>query len=255
MTSTTTTTNDPAESYIVKLKDHPSVDIKQHIQAFAAKFNQNNQVHYKVTHEWSPSFVKAYVGTFSPHVLAELKRHGDVEYVSENSEVGDFQIVDQKDANGNDNAGWGLSRINRNEQLTGDPASVNFPYRYDGSLETGAGVDIYILDTGIKIDHEDFGGRAIWGTTIDKKEGDVDDDKDGHGTHVAGIAGGTRWGVAKGATLIAVKHNGGQVEHFVKGIEWIITSAKSRQRPSVVNMSHGVPKRNRFWNETVTKVR
>lgn len=41
----------------------------------------------------------------------------------------------------------------------------------------------------------------------------------------------------------------------VKGIEWILKRVKASNTPSVVNMSHGQPKRNRFWNEQVTKVR
>ena len=65
------------------------------------------------------------------------------------------------------------------------------------------GVDVYVVDTGIYIKHSEFEGRARWGTTIPKKDFDVD--ANGYGTHCAGIIAGKTFGVAKRANLIAVK--------------------------------------------------
>ncbi|PPQ90511.1 hypothetical protein CVT25_014410 [Psilocybe cyanescens] len=175
----------PAQ-HIIKLKD--DTDMQKHIQTFNGRYNRGNQLVYKVTHRWNPEFVNAYVGEFSAEVLQALKDHPEVDYISENSEIGDFDVIDQKDNNGNNNAGWGLSRINQAKPLDDtDSDDINFPYKYDGSLEAGVGVDIYILD---------------------KTNDDKDDDEGGHGTHVAGIAAGSRWGVAKAANLIAVKVSG-----------------------------------------------
>ncbi|TFK33917.1 peptidase S8/S53 domain-containing protein [Crucibulum laeve] len=245
----------PRTEYIIRLKDN--VDMERLIKRFNDEHNQDDQINHEVVHKWDPEFANAYVG--NPTVLALLENHKDLEYISENSAIVDGEIVNQKDeTTEKDNAGWGLCRINQKAKLSTDKHShdVNFPYRYDSSFETGAGVDIYILDSGIYLKHEDFGGRAVWGKTVQK--GATNDDLKGHGTHVAGIAAGKRWGVAKAAKLIAVKiHNDDGkftgVVHAVKGIEWIFYNVKQTRRPSVVNMSHHGP-RNQFWNEQVLRL-
>ena len=61
----------------------------------------------------------------------------------------------------------------------------------------------YIIDTGIRLTHSDFGGRATSG--YDAIDGGSADDCNGHGTHVAGTVGGTTYGVAKGVSLVAVR--------------------------------------------------
>ena len=67
------------------------------------------------------------------------------------------------------------------------------PYRY-GTGDDGTGVDIYIVDTGIKMDHEDFGNRVEWGMTANftAGTGEENTDLDGHGTHVAGTCAGNK---------------------------------------------------------------
>ena len=77
---------------------------------------------------------------------------------------------------------------------------LNDEYTY---TDAGAGVTAYVIDTGIATDHQDFGGRATTG--IDEVDGGTADDCNGHGTHVAGTIGGTASGVAKGASLVAVR--------------------------------------------------
>lgn len=90
---------------------------------------------------------------------------------------------------------------------------------------------------------EDFGGRARWGKTF---SGDTDEDEKGHGTHCAGIAGGTRFGVAKDVALIAVKvrhgtDSDGTADECLQGLEWVHQQAQSTGNPSVVNLSFGHP--------------
>ncbi|KAJ9070816.1 proteinase B [Entomophthora muscae] len=106
-------------------------------------------------------------------------------------------------------------------------------------VKAGLGVDVYILDTGIKISHEEFGGRARLGKNFVKSE--PHDDLNGHGTHVAGIIGSFSYGVAKQATLISVKcmnkNKQGEREDIVSAIEWALASSRQQSRPSIIHLS------------------
>ncbi|KAG8808162.1 subtilisin-like serine protease, partial [Serendipita sp. 399] len=107
----------------------------------------------------------------------------------------------------------------------------------------GQGVDIYGLDSGIYLEHHDFGGRATWGVTFG---GYNSTDDNGHGTHTASIAAGAQYGVAKAANLIAVKVLGwggtGSYSDIIAGIEWVMKNAASTGRPSVANLSLNGPR-------------
>jgi serine protease len=123
---------------------------------------------------------------------------------------------------------WGIDRIDaRDLPLDGSYASQN----------SGTGVRIYIVDTGIRFDHPEFIGRA--GSGWDFIEGDADaSDCQGHGTHVAGITAGSTVGVARGATLVSVRvldcGGSGSWSTVIAGLEWIMANGV---RPAVVNMS------------------
>ena len=83
------------------------------------------------------------------------------------------------------NATWGLDRLDQRD------LPLNTAYSYD---KTGSGVTAYIIDTGIRLGHNDLGGRATSG--YDAIDGGSADDCNGHGTHVAGTVGGTAYGDA-----------------------------------------------------------
>ncbi|MFC6663413.1 S8 family peptidase [Deinococcus multiflagellatus] len=104
---------------------------------------------------------------------------------------------------------------------------------------TASGVRAYIIDTGIRTSHTQFGGRAVWGTNT---TGDGNNtDCQGHGTHVAGTVGSATYGVAKGVTLIAVKvlncQGSGSYSGIIAGINWSLNNKGSA--PAVANMSLG----------------
>ncbi|MBZ9594503.1 S8 family peptidase [Streptomyces yangpuensis] len=126
---------------------------------------------------------------------------------------------------------WGLDRID--QAATAGDQKYTYP---DGG---GEGVTAYVIDTGVRITHKDFGGRATSGfDAIDNDESA--DDGNGHGTHVAGTIAGTAHGVAKKAKIVAVRvlddNGSGTTEQVVAGIDWV---TKNHSGPSVANMSLG----------------
>lgn len=92
----------------------------------------------------------------------------------------------------------GLARISHRKKLS---FSTFMKYEYDKN--GGEGVNVYVVDTGVYINHTEFEGRAFWGKTIPKN--DLDIDGNGHGTHCAGTIASRKYGVAKAATITAVK--------------------------------------------------
>jgi len=125
-------------------------------------------------------------------------------------------------------APWGLDRIDQ-AGLTLD-GTFNYP-------NTGAGVNVYILDSGIRHTHTQFGGRVVQAYAV-VNDGYGPDGCYTHGTHVAGIVGGSTWGVAKGATLHSVRVTdcAGLVttSGLIAGVEWVTAN---HVRPAVANMS------------------
>ncbi|MFT9785101.1 S8 family peptidase [Streptomyces rhizosphaericola] len=126
---------------------------------------------------------------------------------------------------------WGLDRVDQTE-TAGDNA-----YNYPDTA--GEGVTAYVIDTGVRVTHEDFEGRATSG--FDAVDNDDDaDDGNGHGTHVAGTIAGASHGVAKKAKIVAVRvlddNGSGTTEQVIAGIDWVAANASG---PSVANMSLG----------------
>ena len=120
------------------------------------------------------------------------------------------------------NATWGLDRIDQRNL----PLSTT--YSYD---TTAANVTAYIIDTGIRLTHAQFGGRARPG--FDAVDGGSADDCNGHGTHVAGTVGGSTYGVAKGVRssrcACSTAPARARTSGVIAGIDWV--TANTRRRP------------------------
>ncbi|GGV45585.1 hypothetical protein GCM10010277_36650 [Streptomyces longisporoflavus] len=126
---------------------------------------------------------------------------------------------------------WGLDRIDQ------DDTAGDKKYTYPDAA--GEGATAYVIDTGVRVSHKDFGGRATSG--FDAVDNDDNaDDGNGHGTHVAGTIAGEAHGVAKKAKIVAVRvlddQGSGTTEQVVAGIDWV---TKNHEGPSVANMSLG----------------
>ncbi|OAQ33002.1 subtilisin-like protein, partial [Linnemannia elongata AG-77] len=113
-------------------------------------------------------------------------------------------------------------------------------YLYPNSA--GQGIDVYVIDTGININHIDFEGRARWGVTTVPGAPNTDDN--GHGTFVAGVIGSRTFGVAKKVNLIAVKglnkEGTSTLSQILAALDWVIKqNASSSNHRNVVNLSLG----------------
>lgn len=166
--------------------------------------------------------------------LKELLAHPEVDYVERNqiaraiASVGNLTKKIGCTAVQKEPLSWGQKRVTA--ESAGDVLD-DFAH----NPNWGSGVTVYVLDTGVRITHEEFGGRAEWGANF---AGGADQDNNGHGTHCAGTIGGKTYGVAKAAKIVAVKvlsdGGSGSYNAIISGVEWAVKNGKG-----VANMSLG----------------
>jgi subtilisin family serine protease len=158
----------------------------------------------------------------SPESIRKVMQDPRVDYVEEDGMV--FLNPTQT------SAPWGLDRIDQRDR----PLNGSYIYNY-----TATNVRVYVIDSGIRASHTDFGGRVLSGATA-ISDGRGTDDCNGHGTHVAGTVGGATCGVAKGVRLVPVRvfgcTGGSANSTIISGIDWV---RANRVLPAVANMSLG----------------
>ncbi len=174
-------------------------------------------VHFRYRHA-----LKGFNATIPPQAVDAIRKNPNVEYVEPDG-------IARKTQQSNPPS-WGLDRIDQRA------LPLNATYNYQNN---GAGVRVYIIDTGIRFDHQEYNGRAFSGYDFVDNDANAYD-CDGHGTHVAGTVGGNTVGVAKGATLIAVRvldcNGSGSWGGVIAGIDWVTAN---HIKPAVANMSLG----------------
>jgi subtilisin family serine protease len=215
-------------SYLIKLKDDVNPDnfIAKHV---SIRRSNGEVVALKdsVTNVWEAT-IKGFAAKLDDSELSQLDSDPQVESIEPNQVVRIAATVVQN------NADWGIARHSSRGAV-----SSPYTYRYDDSA--GSTSRVYVIDTGIRTTHQQFGGRAVWGASF--ISGETNTDLNGHGTHCAGTVGGTTYGVAKLATLVAVKvlNSGGSgtLAGVISGVDWATSDAANRGVFTVQSLSLG----------------
>ncbi|HEX6042142.1 PKD domain-containing protein [Longimicrobium sp.] len=169
-----------------------------------------------------------FAAPLAPAQVAALRADPRVAYVEPDGPIHAYQSATQT------SAPWGLDRIDQAALPLG--GTYTYP-------STAALVRVYVLDTGIRLTHTQFGGRATAGYDAVSPGGSASDCH-GHGTHVAGTVGGSTYGVAKGVRLIAVRvlgcDGGGSTSYAIAGLDYVVQQKAANPTVAmVVNMSLG----------------
>jgi subtilisin family serine protease len=211
-----TTDHDVRDRYIVVLKEDVSDpgDVTDDI----VRTSGITRVHAR----WG-SALKGFAATIPAAAVEGIRNNPHVDFVEADA------VVTAHGTQANPPS-WGLDRIDQRSR------PIDQTYNYPN---TGSDVTVYIIDTGIRLDHTEYVGRAVSGYDYIDNDADASDCH-GHGTHVAGTVGGTTVGVAKAVDLVAVRvldcGGSGTYSQVISGVDWVTANHSG---PSVANMSLG----------------
>ncbi len=214
-----------AERYIVTFVAgvaNPAAEAASQMRGVGA----GGQLHHVYT-----AAIKGFAATLPDSAVAALRNNPNVQAIEQDQTVS--LVTNHLETQ--TQATWGLDRIDQ-----------DVPYldsRYHYWTGAGRGVTAFIIDTGIRANHDDFGGRVLLPGYTSIADNRGSDDCNGHGTHVSGTVGGRTWGVAKQVTLVPVRvldcRGSGTWSGVIAGIDWVAGDINSALRPAVANMSLG----------------
>ncbi|CAG8980146.1 hypothetical protein HYALB_00013501 [Hymenoscyphus albidus] len=213
-----------ADSYIVVYKQDVSAEVisshVEHVNSLISKRDTAGSI--GATYEIVD--FKGYQVSADLETINAIAASEEVAYVEKDGIMRTQALTTQT------GAPYGLGRISHKS------AASTTSYVYDSTA--GSGVTIYIVDTGVNLQHVEFEGRATWGANY--ISGSPNTDEYGHGTHCAGTSAGKTYGVAKKASIVAVKvldsTGSGSTSGVISGVQWVATNARPR---SVLSMSLG----------------
>ncbi|KAH8555846.1 peptidase S8/S53 domain-containing protein [Umbelopsis sp. PMI_123] len=241
---TTSSNTATSGNYIVVLKHNATEATVQTHLSWMSKYLAINGTHHSLNsttrqHTTTPPSLnytsignfKWYSGNFHSTAIDSLTNgtaQDVVHYVVEDITLNTQELIQP------DVPSWGIDRIDQRSGTDGE-------YRFPSSQ--GNGVTIYVVDTGMDISHSDIVGRASYGPTFIGNTSDPTD-SNGHGTFVAGVCIGTRYGVAKQANVVSVKalnaDGDGQLSNVLKALSWIVEQYQNNTSvKSIVNLSLG----------------
>jgi len=234
---TKSTLPDLTNRFIIKLRASSS---PAKIRSLIAISNQSvGRISSSIKYEYT--IINGVAGTFDPELINQLRQDHDVEAV-----IPDGIATIMGDTTQTSPPSWGLSRVSERK------LDLTQPYIYPSA--GGAGVDVYVVDTGIVDTHTEFGGRAKMLQSF--VDGEAATDLNGHGTHCSGTIGSKSYGVAKSVHIYGIKvlnsAGSGTWAGVVAGINAVGTTfVKGTSPPRVLSMSLG-GSTNQAVNDAVT---
>lgn len=224
--------------YIIILSETPAIN-NSHAEAVLEEVVEKvgRKPRAMVTRKYKRVFT-GFAAELEPEQVEELKKDPRVKSIEK-----DAFLYTTTEVYVQEYVTWGLDRMDQREP------ELDRAYAY---TSTGKGVTAYIIDSGIRYSHSEFGGRASNGYDFVLEEDPENTDPSqgpgedclGHGTHVAGTVGGNLYGVAKEVDLISVRvfgcSSGTPRSRAIAAVEWVTRDVQENNRfPAVVNMSLG----------------